>query len=105
MLPSVFVLVHPLGTVLGRAKYDDYLIVYQKCSIGSNHNIYPKLGQYLTLRPGAGIYGDSTVENNVSVAAESYIIDKDIQTNKCYIGTPNAFVLKPQAEVNKIWRI
>ena len=29
-LPNIFLLIHPVGTVLGRANYSDYLIVYIK---------------------------------------------------------------------------
>lgn len=43
-LPSIFLFVHPIGTVLGRGKYADYLLVYQRCGVGSNHDIYPTLG-------------------------------------------------------------
>jgi len=36
-LPNIFLLVHPLGTVLGKAKYNDFLLVYQQCTVGSNN--------------------------------------------------------------------
>ncbi|EAK1359507.1 hypothetical protein B7K05_04345 [Campylobacter coli] len=42
-LPSVFMLEHPVGTVLGRAKYPDYFCVYQNCTVGGvrkNNKIY-----------------------------------------------------------------
>jgi serine O-acetyltransferase len=56
VLPSIFLLTHPLGTVLGRGNFSDYLLVYQRCGIGSNHDVYPTLGAHVTLR-------DSTIGN------------------------------------------
>ena len=35
-LPQIFLINHPLGTVLGRGKYSDFFIAHQKCNIGSN---------------------------------------------------------------------
>ncbi|HEY6799558.1 MAG TPA: hypothetical protein VI121_02865, partial [Agromyces sp.] len=34
-MPDVFLLVHPVGTVIGNAEYSDELVVYQNCTIGS----------------------------------------------------------------------
>ena len=35
-LPSIFLLVHPMGTVLGRGNYSDFFVAYQRCGVGSN---------------------------------------------------------------------
>ena len=71
-LPSVFLLVHPLGTVLGRGNYSDFFVAYQRCGIGSNHHIYPTLGKYVTMRPGSAILGNSKIGDNCQIAAESF---------------------------------
>ena len=43
-LPEVFLLVHPLGTVLGNASYGDYLVAYQNCTVGSTADgRYPRV--------------------------------------------------------------
>ena len=103
-LPSVFLLVHPLGTVLGRGHYQDYLIVYQRCGIGSNHGIYPTLGRHVTLRPGSAVLGRCTIGDNVAVAAESLVLDLDLPPNVTYIGNPKDHRLVPRAEIESIWR-
>lgn len=104
-LPSVFLLVHPLGTVLGRAQYADYLVVYQRCGVGSNHDVYPKLGSHATLHPGSAILGHSSVGSFCSIAAESLLLDQDLPNNSLYIGNPRDYLIRPQAGPLRIWRL
>lgn len=104
-LPSVFLLVHPLGTVLGRAKYEDYLMVYQHVCVGSNHDVYPTLGPNLTLHPGSSVLGRSSVGENCSIASNSLLLDSELSSNYIYIGNPRDYVVKPQRmRKPSIWR-
>jgi serine O-acetyltransferase len=103
-LPSVFLLVHPLGTVLGRGEYSDYFVAYQRCGVGSNHDIYPQLGRHVTLRPGSAVLGNSVLGDQVTVAAESLVLDRSIPSNTLYIGNPRDFVTKPRQSPESIWR-
>lgn len=103
-LPSVFLLVHPLGTVLGRAEYNDHLLVYQRCGVGSNHDVYPRLGQHLSLRPGSAVLGRCIVGDNVTIAAESLVLDRDIIDNTTYIGNPRDCVTHARHGTENIWR-
>ena len=103
-LPAVFLFVHPLGTVLGRGRYSDYLIVYQRCGVGSNHDAYPSLGPYTTLRPGAAVLGRCQVGRNCSIAAESLLLDRDLPNDTLYIGNPRDFTIRPLASLPSIWR-
>ncbi len=104
-LPDIFLFVHPLGTVLGRAEYSDYMIVYQRCNVGSNHDIYPTLGAHLSLYPGSSILGKCKVGNNVKIAANALLIDRDIEDNNLYIGTPKEFHVSEKKEFHSIWKI
>jgi serine O-acetyltransferase len=104
-LPDIFLLVHPLGTVLGRAKYDDFLIVYQRVGVGSNHDVYPKLGKHVTLRPGSSVLGNSLVGDYCSIAAESLLLDDNLPDHHVYIGNPRDRKLRPQEGPQPIWRI
>lgn len=103
-LPSIFLLVHPLGTVLGRAKYNDYLIAYQRVSVGSNHNVYPNLGAHLTLHPGSAVLGNSNVSDLCSIAAESLLLDHDLPSNSIYIGNPRDHMIRPLEAFQPIWK-
>lgn len=102
-MPPIFAVVHPLGTVLGRASYDDFLLVYQRCGVGSNRGSQPRLGRHLTLHPGSTVLGDSHIGNFCSVGAESLLIDKELPSNTTYVGRPGRFRLLDEEAVT-FWR-
>lgn len=94
-LPDVFMVVHPLGTVLGRAKYDDYFVVYQNCTVGSSkENIYPTLGKGLIMYSKSSIIGNSRLGNNVIISAGSSLINTDVSSNNLIFGTSPNITLK-----------
>ena len=102
-LPQIFIFIHPVGTVLGRASYDDYLMVYQRCGVGTNKNHKPHLGRQLTLHPGASILGKSKIGNNCSIGTDSVVLDKDIESNMVYVGNPKKFYLFKKDKPNDVW--
>jgi len=103
-LPSVFLFVHPLATVLGRGRYSDHLLVYQRCGVGSNHGVYPQLGRFVTLRPGSSVLGNCRIGRNCTIAAESLVLDHDLPDDCVYIGNPRQFIVRPAGELPPIWR-
>jgi serine O-acetyltransferase len=103
-LPSVFLLVHPLGTVLGRGHYGDYLVVYQRCGVGSNHGVYPTLGRHVTMHPGSAVLGRCTVGDDCSIAAESLLLDRDLPSGSVFIGSPRDPLIRPRTNPQPIWR-
>lgn len=103
-LPEIFLFVHPIGTVLGRAKYSNYLVVYQRCSVGSNHDIYPLLEEYVTLHPGSSVLGNCRVGQNTRIGANAMLIDKNIAENSIYIGNPKDFYTYENLSLNEIWK-
>jgi len=69
-LPVVMRLVHPLGTVLGRATYAPGLVVYQGVSVGSTvDGERPTFTGPCVLFPGASVIGPVTVGKNVWITA------------------------------------
>jgi serine O-acetyltransferase len=103
-LPSIFLLVHPLGTVLGRGDYADYFVSYQRVGVGSNHDVYPRFGRHVTLRPGAAVLGDCTIGDNCQIATESLVLDRDLPPNTLYIGNPKQAALRPNPAPYPLWR-
>ncbi len=81
-LPEHVMFVHPLGTVLGRATYGDYLCVYNGVNVGSTvDRNYPVLGTGVVLFPGAKVLGKSVLGNNVWVTANTVILDQVVPNN------------------------
>lgn len=102
-LPRVFLFAHPIGTVLGKAKYADFFLVYQKCNVGGNKDKYPILGKYLSMHPGSVILGNCTVGENCKIAAGSFLLDMDLENDSVYIGNPRDYIIKKSSERNIAW--
>jgi len=110
-LPDIFCFAHPLGTVLGRAKYSNYLLVYQGCTVGAARDAglearreVPELGEYLAIYKGGAILGRSTVGRNCKIAAHSVLIDMNLPPDSIYIGEPKDYVVKDnQKGPDKTW--
>ena len=102
-LPDIFLLIHPVGTVLGRANYSNYLIVYQGVNVGSNKDIYPILSNYVTLRPSSSILGKSKMGENSELATGSILIDHNLGKNQIYFGNPKENFTKLKKELNEVW--
>jgi serine O-acetyltransferase len=69
-LPEIFFVGHSVGTVMGKATYSDYLMVFQGATIGRMNGKSPTLGRGVILFPGANIAGDCTIGDNVFVVLQ-----------------------------------
>jgi serine O-acetyltransferase len=103
-LPDIFLLVHPLGTVLGRGTYADYFVAYQRCGVGSNRDAYPTFGEHVTLRPGSAVLGNCRIGHHCQIAAESLVLDRDLPDHSLYIGNPKNAMVKRQETPYPLWR-
>lgn len=103
-LPDIFLLVHPLGTVLGRGNYADYFVAYQRVGVGSNHDIYPTFGTHVTLRPGSAVLGNCMIGDGCQIATESLVIDRNLPADTLYIGNPKTAVTKANTARYPLWR-
>ena len=102
-LPDIFLLVHPVGTVLGRAIYEDYLMVYQGVNVGSNKANSPKFSKFTILRPSSTILGKCDIGLNCEIAAGSILVDQNLSKNTIYFGNPKKFFKKKKTNINEIW--
>ena len=90
-LPEIFLLVHTVGTVLGRARYDDYLVVYQGVTVGGNLELeYPEFGKGVGLFAGSMVIGKCRMGDNSMLAAKALLMDSDVDDGCVCFGThPN----------------
>jgi len=108
-LPEIFLFVHSIGTVLGRAKYSNYFMVYQGCNVGgspdkSNQLVYPDLKEHVTMHPGSSILGDCTVGRNSTLAAGSLLINQNLDVNSLYMGNPRDHRVNKREKQHYAWR-
>jgi serine O-acetyltransferase len=103
-LPRVFLFCHPVGTVLGRAKYGDFLLIYQNCTVGSNHDVdYPDIGRVVALYKGASVLGRSRIGDFCKIAADATVLDEDLPDHSIYIGRRGGSLIKPCARPDSVW--
>jgi len=85
-LPPVFWLLHTVGSVIGKAKYGNYLVVRQGCTIGAMRGEYPVIGEGFIMSSGCSIIGPSVVGNNVMLAPNTVILGENIEPNMLVSG-------------------
>ena len=98
-LPATLLLTHPLGSVLGRAKYGEYLCIYQNCTIGGDTKngiiYYPTLGNGIAMYAGSKIIGNCMIGDNVIFGANAFILNLDVPSDSIVVGSyPHHRILK-----------
>lgn len=92
-LPEYWGVEHPLGSVLGRAKYSDGFFIYQGCTVGGNKGKYPVMGENVIMYSNTTILGDTIIGDNVVISSGTLIIDEIIPSNCLVFGqTPNLVI-------------
>ncbi|MHC4571173.1 MAG: LbetaH domain-containing protein [Planctomycetota bacterium] len=86
-LPDIFFLTHSVGTVLGRAEYNDYFVATQRVTIGANKNLeYPVLGKGVAVYGGSAVIGKCKIGNNCLISINTVVMEKDIPDNMVVFG-------------------
>lgn len=96
-LPEIWSCEHPLGSVMGRAKYGNGFFFYQGCTVGGNKHddviSYPVIGNNVMMYSNSKILGDSHIGNNVTLASNSYVINETVPDNSLVFGqSPNLII-------------
>ncbi|HAK74137.1 MAG TPA: hypothetical protein DCP36_12185 [Sporomusaceae bacterium] len=81
-LPRIFLLLHVVGTVLGRAKYSDFFVAAQGCTVGAQNGVYPSIGKAVAMLPHSSIIGECVIGDRVSVGINAKITKQDIASDK-----------------------
>ncbi len=98
-LPEIFFCEHPVGSVMGRAKYGNYFAFLQGCTVGGNKGSYPNIGENVTMLSNSKVIGNSNIGNNVIISANTYIKDSNIPDYSIVFGQyPNLSIKKVDAE-------
>ena len=88
-MPDIFLLVHPIGTIIGKASFSNYLTIYQGCTIGasdSHNSSVPKIGEHVTMFSNSSLLGNCKIGRNVVIGANSYLINTSIKDDKIATG-------------------
>ena len=89
LLPDIFFLGHPIGTILGNAVYSDFLVVFQNVTVNTsedaNGNPAPVLGKGLFLGAGAKIIGNKKIGDRVSISVDTVVYNTEIPSDKVVV--------------------
>ena len=91
-MPDHFLLVHPLGTIIGRAKLGDNLVIYQGVTIGGKHREdgeidYPSLGENCVLYANSTVLGKTHLPANTVVGANTFLANYSLnESGKMLVG-------------------
>ncbi|MGP1599265.1 hypothetical protein [Peptoanaerobacter stomatis] len=78
-LPDIFAWVHPVGSILGNAEYENYFTCVQNCTVATRknrgkNNSTPKLGKGIYLGAGAKILDyENDIGNKVMIGSDTTI--------------------------------
>lgn len=88
-MPEHFFLGHPIGTILGNAVYNDFLVVFQGVTVNTSAdkegNPAPVLGKGLFLGAHAKIIGNQRVGDRVSVGVNAMVYQRAIPDDSVVI--------------------
>lgn len=109
-LPSRFYVEHPVGSVMGKAKYGENFFFYQGCTVGVSYSINgeiitPIIGDNVLMLANSSILGDSIIGNNVIVAANTLIVNDEVPSNSLVFGQSPNLIIKMRGEVEMIRRL
>lgn len=89
-MPEIFRLIHPMGSIVGRAQLGNRLVIYQNITIGGKHTEdgidYPVIGNDVYLFSNASVIGKCKIGNGAIVAANSSIVDTEVQEGHMVAG-------------------
>lgn len=99
-LPSIWSAEHPLGSVMGRAKYSNGFFFYQGCSVGGTKDregniYYPVIEENVRMYSNSCILGRCHIGAGAQIGAGAIIKNQDVPANSIVFGqSPNLIIKK-----------
>ena len=81
-LPDIFLVFHGVGTMLGKAAYNDYFVVMQGCTVGSHKDKYPVFGKGVSLTANSSVIGNCNIGDRCSISTGTILFEKDLKNGE-----------------------
>jgi serine O-acetyltransferase len=94
-LPDIFLLIHCVGSVLGKATYGDYFVACHNITVGSDRGYSPVIEKGVYMGPGSSIIGKSLVRSFTHLAINSVILHTDTTEQSVAVGAQDTLSFKP----------
>ncbi|HTU70576.1 MAG TPA: hypothetical protein VMF11_09680 [Candidatus Baltobacteraceae bacterium] len=85
-MPDVFLLIHTVGTVLGKAAYKNFFVAYQNVTIGTESGRSPSIDEHVVVYGGSMVLGATTLGRGSIVSAQSLLIDVEVPPGSVAVG-------------------
>lgn len=94
-LPLNYIFIHPVGTVVGRADFNNKIVIYQGVTIGSSkEGKYPSFNGENIIYSNASVLGNSKIGKSSSLSSRSTVINRDVPNNSIFFGSAKDSLIK-----------
>lgn len=97
-LPTHFGAEHPVGSVMGRAKYNDGFFFYQGCTVGGTRDkegnlYYPEIEENVRMYANSSILGRCHIGRNAQIGAGALVKNQNVPDDGIVFGqSPNLII-------------
>jgi len=89
----VFLWIHTVGTMLGKAAYGERFVAYHNVTVGTDRGARPAFGEGTILFAGSKVVGGSNIGARSLVSLNAVVINEVIPPNSIVAGaSPNLLV-------------
>lgn len=97
-LPEYFKCDHPVGSVMGRAKYGNGFSFGQCCTVGNNNGIYPVIEENVRMCAYSSIIGNCHIGSNTILGAYASVKDQNVPSDSLVFGQSPNLIIKKKKE-------
>ena len=102
-LPQIWSAEHPLGTVMGRAKYSDGFFFYQGCTVGGTKDkkgniFYPVIEENVRMYSNSSVLGNCHIGQGAQIGAGTIVKNQNVPAGSVVFGqSPNLIIRLTQS--------
>jgi serine O-acetyltransferase len=94
-LPDIFLLIHCVGTVLGKATYNDFFVCCHNVTIGSDRGHSPVIERGVYMGPGSSVIGKTVIRSFSHLAINTVVLNRETEEGKVIINAQEGLSFKP----------
>jgi serine O-acetyltransferase len=92
-LPDIFLIFHGVGTMLGKAEYNDFFVVLHGCTVGSHKGKSPVIGKGVAMAANSSVIGDCKIGDYSNIGTGVLIFNKDLKKSEtAYVDTKSGCI-------------
>lgn len=93
---------HGFSTMISAESIGENCHIYQQVTIGNSHGKTPIIGNNVTIYPGAKLFGEITIGDDVVIGANA-VVTKDVPSHSMVVGIPAKRIKERNSEAEQ-WK-